>query len=229
MDIDHDMLAMVLPKSMKNRVDAEVLRNIEAMCDDEGLADTFKENIISYTSVLNEGKFKMQDYLTAVKYSTYKLLGDTNQLAYTKTFPEKMLKWKTEGKEQKEIARYTTGFNQSKLVKLIMAQGRMPTHLLNADVFQAAINRQAYLMMNASSEKIQTDAANSLLTHLKSPEAQKIELGVSLKSNSVIEELHQTTMKLAAQQQSMIDARVYNAREIAHQPLIIEMEKSDED
>lgn len=223
MELNEETFAMVLPKSMQNKVDSAVIGKITALCDDADLADTIKENIISYTSVLKDGKFKVQDYLTAIKYSTYKLIGDTNHLAFTKTFPDKMVRWKAEGRSQKEVARYTTGYNQSKLVTLIMEQARMPTHLVNADVFQDAINIQAKIMADESiSPKVRSDAANSLMTHLKRPEAQKIELGVSVKNNSVIEELHRTTMKLAAQQQSMVDAKVFTAKEIAHQPLIIE-------
>lgn len=225
MEITEESFAMVLPKSMQNKVNNAVVAKIKALCDDEGMSDVIRENIISYTSVLKDGKFKMDEYLNAIKFSTYKLIGDTNHLAFTKTFPEKMLKWKTEGRQQKEVSRYTTGYNQSKLVSLIMEQARMPVYLTNADIFQDAINMQARIMADTDfSPKVRSDAANSLLTHLKRPEAQKIELGVSVKDDSVIAELRNITMGLAAQQEKLINSGAYTARDIAHQGLVLEGE-----
>lgn len=230
MELNQESFDLVLPKNMRGRVNDAVMEKIVAICDDEGMAETIKENIISYTSVLSDGKFNIHDYLNAIKYSTYKLIGDTNTMAFSKTFPEKMLKWKTEGRHQKEVARYTTGYNQSKLVTLIMEQARIPTYLVNADVFQNAINIQADIMADDTvSPKVRSDAANSLLTHLKRPEAQKVELGVSIKGSSKIQELEMITMKLAAQQAELVNSGAYNAKEIAHQSIVLEGEFTSDD
>ena len=106
----------------------------------------------------------------------------------------------------------------------------VPTHVLNADVFQKAINVQADLMLNAKSEKVRTDAANSLLNHLKRPEASKIELNVGLQEGGVISELREITSKLAAKQRQLIEGGSYSAQEIAHSKLTIdgESERVDE-
>ncbi|WP_211259246.1 hypothetical protein, partial [Dyella japonica] len=41
--------------------------------------------------------------------------------------------------------------------------------IVNQDLFQEALNHQAWLMKNATSEKVQCGAANSILTHLQKP------------------------------------------------------------
>ncbi len=227
MDINKQMLVEVMPKTMKSRVDDDVIAKIEAMCDDEGMAETIRENMISYTSVLSDGKFKMEAYLTAVKYATYKLIGDTNHTAFARTFPVKMATWKAEARPQKEIARYTTAYNQSKLVTLIMAQARMPVAILNADVYQQTINAMAEIALDmAVSPRDRVAAGNTLLTNLK-PDVAKIELDVSIKTDSIIQGLRDVTMAYAAKQLTSIQDGVYNAGEIAHQSLVIEGDFSD--
>ena len=87
-------------------------------------------------------------------------------------------------------------------------------------MFQKALNVQADLMVNANSEKVRSDAANSLLTHLKRPEVTKIELDVGLKEDKTIDGLRQATMALAASQRDMIKSGMMNAKEVAHSQII---------
>ena len=213
----------VMPANLVHRVDDSVVKQIEDMLDDEGMADSIRENIISYTSVMTEGKFTVPKYLQAVKYASYKLLGDTNHVAFSRTFPSKMAQWKAEGREQKEIARYTTAYNQSKLVTLIMAQARLPTSILNADKFQDAINTQAKIMTDMSiSPMVRMQAANSIMTHVKPPEATKIELDVSVKNGDVMDELRVISDNFAkAQQQQVLDGK-FSVKDIAEGRIISE-------
>jgi hypothetical protein len=101
-----------------------------------------------------------------------------------------------------------------------MEQTLVPTHVLNADLYQKAINVQAELMLSANSEKVRSDAANSLLIHLKAPETTKIKLDIGIQSDSMIEELRKTTMELAAQQRQLIESGVVNAKHIAESRII---------
>lgn len=95
---------------------------------------------------------------------------------------------------------------------------------MNAPLYQEALNVQAELMRNARSEKVRSDAANSILNQLKINEAKKIQLDIGIKENDAIAELKATTLELVAQQRAMIESRVMNTKEIAHSKLIIEGE-----
>jgi len=77
------------------------------------------------------------------------------------------------------------------------------------------------LMTTANSEKVRSDAANSLLTHLKAPEVKKIELDVGIKQDKTIEELRATTLDLVKQQREMLSGGTANAKQIAHSKLSI--------
>jgi hypothetical protein len=93
--------------------------------------------------------------------------------------------------------------------------------VLNADLYQKALNVQASLMNDPDvSPKVRTDAANSLLTHLKAPEAIKIELDIGIKENSAIEELRAATLALAAQQRESIIRGAATVEGVAHSRII---------
>jgi len=94
--------------------------------------------------------------------------------------------------------------------------------VLNQDHYQRAINTQVELMLSANSEKVRSDAANSILIHLKPPETQKIELDIGLKKDSTINALRVATQELVARQRLTIESGGMNAQEIAHSGLVIE-------
>jgi hypothetical protein len=146
----------------------------------------------------------MDSYLSAVKFVSHKLLGDTHIMAWSKTFPVRYNDMVKRGNSRSEIAAVCSRYAASKLVVLLLGQTMMPTHILNAPLYQKAINVQAELMMNAKSEKVRSDAAANLLMTLKPPEVQKVELDIGLKENETIKALRETTIELVRQQKEMI-------------------------
>jgi len=212
-----------LPSS-KLKVSAATVENINSILVHSDIAEEYKENLISYTSVLSTGKVRMGDYVDAVRFVTYKMLGDTNTRAFSKTFPDRYQDWIDRKFEQREMSSRAAAFNRTKLVTKIIEQSLVPVHILNAGTYQKAINVQAELMLNANSEKVRSDAANSLLTHLKAPETQKIELDIGIKQDKSIDDLRKSTLELVEQQKKMMQAGIANPQDIAHSRLIIEGE-----
>ena len=92
--------------------------------------------------------------------------------------------------------------------------------MLNQDLYQKALNVQAELMLTAKSEKVKSDAANSLLTHLKPPEIKKVELEIGTKEDSSIAQLRQATLELAQAQRLALQAGAATTLEIAHSRVI---------
>jgi hypothetical protein len=148
------------------------------------------------------------------------MMGKTNIDAYSLTFPDRIKRFTKIKKTAKEISSIVAIYNRSKLVNLIYEQTLIPSWILNQDLYQKALNTQAELMITAKSEKVRSDAANSLLTHLKRPETTKVELDVTHKEDSSISELRQATLELARQQRLMIEAGQSNADEIARSNII---------
>lgn len=217
--ITTDQFKQVLPPQLRKNVSDELLDEVNKITDPE-FREQYRDNLISYTSVMTQGRFKLQAYVDAVRYVSYRLLGDTQIRAYSRAFPQKISDFKANGVSDKDIASYVTAYNKGKLVNLIMAQTMVPFHVLNQDMYQKALNVQADLMLHANSEKVRSEAANSILSHLKPPEAAKVELDVNVRQDSVIDQLRQSVLDLTAQQEKMIHAGVQSAKDVAHATII---------
>ena len=219
-----EQFRQALPDKVKKSINQELIDQINTTLSDPDMYEAYRDNLLSYTKVMSDGRFKVAEYINAVKYVSHKLMGCTNIEAYSKTFPDKIARFTAQGVAPKDIASYVTAYNKSKLVNLIMEQTLIPSYVLNQDLYQKALNVQAELMVSAKSEKVRSDAANSLLTHLKMPETQKVELEIGVKEDSAISALRATTMELARQQRMMLEAGAMNAQEVAHSRLVIEGE-----
>ena len=219
-----EQFKQALPDKVKKSVNQELIDQINTTLSDPEMYETYRDNLVSYTRVMADGRFKISSYVEAVKYVSHKLMGCTNIEAYIKTFPDKYNRFIQQGVSAKDIASYVTAYNKNKLVNLIFEQTLIPSYVLNQDLYQRALNVQADLMITAKSEKVRCDAANSLLTQLKMPETQKVELEIGVKEDSSIAALRATTMELARQQRLMVESGAMNAQEIAHGKLIIEGE-----
>lgn len=216
-------LKQALPKALQHQASQEFADKVNMIVAEPEAAEEVRNNFLTYAKVLQEGKYKTEDYLNAVTYATFKIMGYTNKDAYAKTFRDRYNTLVLRGCSDKDISSYVAAYHKNKLVNTILEQAVIPTWLLNQDVFQKAINQQLHLMQNAQSEKVQTDAANSLLTHLKPPETKKVELDISVKNQGGISDLMATMEQLAQTQLDMIRGGA-NAREIGRTPLMIEGE-----
>lgn len=217
-----------LPDKVKKSINQELIDQINNTLADPEMFETYRDNLLSYTRVMADGRFKISSYIDAVRYVSHKLMGCTNIEAYTKTFPDKYQRFIQQGVQSKDIASYVTAYNKSKLVNLIFEQTLIPSYVLNQDLYQKALNVQAELMLDDSiSPKVRSDAANSLLTHLKMPETQKVELEIGVKEDSSIQALRNTTLELARQQRMMMEAGAMNAQEVAHSRLVIDVESKE--
>ena len=216
-----------LPDKVKKTINQELMDNINKTLSDPDMFETYRENLLSYASIMADGRFKMESYVSAVKYVSHKLMGASNIAAYIKTFPDKYQDFINRGIETKDIASYVTAYNKSKLVNLIMEQTLIPSYVLNQDLYQKALNVQAELMLTAKSEKVRSDAANSLLTQLKMPEVNKVQLDVNVKEDGSIAALRESTLELVRQQKLMVQAGAMNAQEVAHSKLVIDVESRE--
>jgi hypothetical protein len=228
MALTTEELKAALPDKVKKSVTQEVLDKINQTLSDPEMYETYRDNLLSFGKIMAEGRFKIFNYIDAVKYVSHKLGGRTNIDAYSLTFPEKIQRFALQSVQSKDIASYVSAYSKSKLVMLIYEQSMTPFWVLNQDLRQKALNTQADLMVTANSEKVRSDAANSVLTHTAQPEKNGIELNVEMKDDGIIAELRKVTLELVAAQRKQITSGMANAHDIAVSPLIIEGEVIDE-
>ena len=214
-------VAHALPPNLKNNVTQQLVDNINNCVADPIMAEAIKDNFLSYTQVLNEGKFKTEDYLSAVMYVSFKLMGMTNQDAYARTFPARYRTLLNNGTSAKDISSYVSMYNKGRLVNLILEKSLIPTWVLNQHIYQKAINVQADLMSNANSEMVRMQAANSILTHLVKPKEVGPLINLDLRESSGLNELKATLTQLAQQQRDLISNGI-TTKQIADQGLVID-------
>jgi len=120
-----------LPSNLRGNVNQSLIDQINQTLSDPDLYESYRENLVSYASVLKEGKFKMANYIDAVKYVSHKLRGLTNTRAYALTFPDKMARWQQKGVSEKDQSSYISAYNKSKLVNLIYTRIQMVAGVLS--------------------------------------------------------------------------------------------------
>ena len=199
-------IVSALPPQFKSSVTDQLVDMINNETQDQTAAEQIRNNFVTYAGVMKDGKFKTQDYLNAVQYVTYKHMGYSNKDAYFKTFPNRQAELVARGTSEKDISAYVSAYHRGKLVNLIMEQSLIPVWIVNQDLFQEALNHQAWLMKNAISEKVQCDAANSILTHLQKPKDAVTNINLDLRENSGLTELKNTLTQLAEAQKAAIEA-----------------------
>lgn len=214
-----DELDAALPAQLKGKMTPEIAQNLNAVITDAQVAQHFRDNFISYTNVLQTGKFKLEDYMSAVLYVGFKLMGYTDKECYQRTFPARYAELVAKGTATKDIAAYVSAYNRGILVNRIFEQTLIPTYVLNQATYQQAINIQADLMINGKSETVRMKAADSILNHLKRPEAAKVEISMGIKDSQEVDDLKAAMAQLAANQRALI-AQGTTTKDIAHQRII---------
>lgn len=201
-----ELLAKVLPTSLKSAATQDLADMLNAVSTDPDAADFIRENFISYTKVLQDGKYKTEDYLNAVKYVSFKLMKASNEEAYIKTFPQRYQNMVASGKSKKDISAYVHAYSRNKLVIQLLQQSVVPFWLINQDYRQEALMTQVELMRSAASEKVRSDAANSVLTHLEQPKEVGPAINFDMRESAGLQELRQALVSLAQGQIQAIQA-----------------------
>ena len=217
-----------LPAKFHSQINQQTIDTINKVLVEPEMAEFYRNNFIDYSYILQDGKYSITDYVNAIKYCSFKIAGLTNKDAYIKTFPDRYKAHLAKGTSDKAIDSYIHAYNKTKLVTAILEQAYIPSWLLNQDAYQRAINVQLDLMMNADSEKVKSDAANSILNHLKPPETNKIQLDIGLSgAKDTLDDLRKTMKDLASMQHQQISHGNVDARTIAESKIIEHVARED--
>lgn len=172
-----------LPVSLQNCASQEIADILNTASNKPEELVLIRDNFLTYVDVIASGRFKATDYTNAVKYVTFKLMGNTNREAYAKTFPKRYEYFVTTGKSNKDISSYVSAYNANKLVTEIEKKAIVPHYIMYQDIFSAAVQKSYDLMMDDEvSPVVQQRAADSLMGHLRIPDEIK-QVGVNVDIN----------------------------------------------
>ena len=223
--ITTDVLKTVVPKSQRTMITDDLVNMLNEWNEDPKLMDSFKDNVLSYISVLKDGKFKITDYMNAVRFVSYKLMGYSDIDAYVVTFPDRYQKLVDAGVSRDDAGPYVSAYKKNVLVVKIFEQTIIPSHVLNAPMHQQALNELMKIGLNSRSDMARVNALSKVLDTTKAPEIAKIELDLKMDNKDAIADLRKATEELAMEQLKSIQAGKA-VREIA-ESTIIEAEIDD--
>jgi hypothetical protein len=210
-----------VPKNRRHVITPALVDTINQIVADPEIRDGFRKNILGFTDVLSDPHITLSSYIQAVRYNSYRFMGSTNIDAFIKTFPERYQRMIDDGKSYVHISAIISQYNSGKVVTMIWEQRMIPIYVLNYDVLQEAIMTQQKLMLDPKvSHKVRSDAANSLMTHLKQPETTKVKLDIGITEEASVKELREETVKLVRGQRMALEAGLTDAKTIAEAKII---------
>lgn len=212
-----------MPAGTRSNIDQAYVDKINAVLADPDTSEQFRDNFLTFSYVITEGKYTLQDYLSAVRYTSFKQMGLKNKEAYEKTFPDRMLKFAAMGKSDKDISAHMSAYHKGKLVQSIMEKSAIEPWLLYQDAFAVGVRTLVDVCRKSTNDVARASAGNALLTHLKRPEAAKIKLDITTTDTS-LDKLADMMGQFAAAQQQAIASGSASAKQIAHMPMVIEHE-----
>ncbi len=211
----YEDITKLLPSKKKGLVTEDMVKTINDVASDPLIADEFKTNFITYNSVISSGKYSVEEYNNAIHFLTLIMLENKDIDAYEKVFPERYNRLITKGLTRSKISAYVSNYKNTALVAKLLEQSLVPSFIVNAPLYQEALNHSRFLMFNAKSETVQQKAAETILTQLKAPEAAKLEVDISINKGEIVDDYEAVMRDIAKRKREAIIAGA-SAKEIAN-------------
>lgn len=209
-----DVLRDIAPKKSRSNITQALVDKINGWDDDPKLLGAYKENVLTYMSVMRSGKYRISEYMNAVRFVSYKLIGHNDVDAYAITFPERYQRLIDSGDSRSKIGAYVSIYNKGELVVKIMEQTIVPSHVLNAPLHQEALNIAMKIAVKGRSEVARVQACNTILANTKPPETTKIELDLGIKESDAVLDLKASLADIASIQLDSISKGQVSVKEL---------------
>lgn len=156
-----ESIKAILPEGISEANKEAIAVEVSAQIDESiprDIRESYKENLISFSSMVQEGqKVRMTDYLSAVKFITYRNSGLSITESYKLTKHKEVSQAILEGVSEEKIENRAKAYSQNKIVKQIQSNSQMPLHMVYGDYIVDGINRMHKIIMTGSNR----DAINA--------------------------------------------------------------------
>lgn len=240
---------VVSQESMKRSIQAAVGRRLRGFVDDEfmeqlgklsgegdeNVDEYMRDNFIEWIGVMqgkDGSRVGLSGYIDAVRYCSWRLLGETAEVSFRRVFKEKCAKveerygGESEASRKERVCWLARAYDKSKLVVEIMRQSLVPSWILNAPYYQEALNALVRMVRDDEVRGMaKVKACEAILEATKQPEEVKVSIGgnVGVK-NEAMEELRGVVDDLCRGMKEQIEAGK-SLREISE----IELVKGEDD
>lgn len=214
-----------LPVNFRANITQDMVNQLNTLSTDPDEARIIRDNVISFAQVLQEGRFKLAEYIRGAMFVSFKMMNLSNLEAYKKTFPDRYAEMVRTNKPAKDVASIVSAYNKGLIVTKITERAIVPSWILNQDIFQKALEVQHDIMTDPGMPaRDRVAAANSLIMALKKPESIKTELAVTIKNDDGMAALEQRLNALSQKQLEILNMDPnMTAQDIAEMALVADM------
>ena len=215
-----DEVKKLIPSNYRGIITPKLVDNINETLLASSTGSDLKEHIVGFADVLADGRYSIQQYVSAVQYVHFRLMEFSAVKAYRKSHNASYQKWvKVEKLNKKQIKGRVSSYNRGKLVQSLFAQCMIPAHQLFQDYYYKAIKRQSELMTDPNGIVAQR-AADSLMTHLAPPPETEGVLDVGSAGAGIVKELFANFALLADKQSKAIEKGEVTPKELIQANLV---------
>lgn len=204
-EITMNELLAVTPKKSRALITQEFIDNLNGLSDPE-TAPMIRSKFMDCTSVLEEGKYKLEDYKKAVEYAVFKSMGMSNYDAYCHAFPDRVARLQAIGKTHKDISSYVFAYNSGALVQAVLEKNKLSDYIKWGDARDIAMRKLLDIAMYGKSEKNQRDACDSILKYTQPPEDNKNSLQINIQKNTFVNDIEASLNAFAKAQKEAVDS-----------------------
>ena len=202
-------LQELFPSKRKTINEGTVKLLNETLANPDFNPSTFIKHIVDYQNVMINSGASMKEYLNAVKFCAYLESEMSIVEAYRRAragdkFVQDRINAKSDTTAYAELAFQAQRYKKSKLVRELLTQTDMPLYLMFQASRYKAVATLAREMEEAPLSKDRIAAADKLLTHVKPPETQNVELQVGM-TNQAIEMQEQLFAQISKISQAQSD------------------------
>lgn len=163
-----------IPKNMRQHMTINARNELVAMLANDEVGDVYEEGIKVNTDLLTKYSASPERYMRAVKFVSYLNIGKKQFEAFALSHPEKYLEFKgqaeAEGwdrtKLRNKLSLKGANFKNTRIVSELIARSTVPLGIRYLHHKEAAVEKLAYLVEEAGSERVQMESADRLLAHL---------------------------------------------------------------
>lgn len=228
-----------VPKHMRKHVTAELRGEIAKMiAPDSEIASQYEEGLLVHTDLMTKYSTTPDRYAKAVKFVAYLNIGKKTYEAFALSHPEKYAEYKQKAKDEKwdntklrnTLSLKGANFKATQIVTTLLARTMMPLAVAFSHHRYEAVEKLATLMHEASSERVQMESADKLLTHLALDKSEfKMEADVAETHANVVATLASTLDKMVSMQQAEKEINPTKRSSLIMDGVIVNVSKGDDE
>lgn len=188
--------------------------------DPEFQGESLLQTASTYEAVLKGARASVPEYLNAIRFCAYMSTNGSNYTeAYKKVFANRdfvkdRADLPTDHPKYAELTSAASRYRRTKLVVDILTASQVPLDLIFTGHRYKAIGVLAQIMENGKYDRDKINAAKELLAATKGAENVKLDLGVSVATESAVEQLNRQLAEAAARQRDALEKGISTLEEI---------------